>query len=334
MKSRSLLFTGVGQVELAEIELPDPAPDEVVVESVFTCISPGTELRCLAGKQNGNPEFPFIPGYALSGRVVGKGAAVKLAEGTRVFASGTRRVNRNRCWGGHVAHAVLPAAEVVPLPENIGWREAASAKLAAIAYHGVRLSHPYPHERVAVIGLGCIGRFSAHLHALTGARTLATDLSPRRRASAEAAGLEVRAPADPLATTFASEWPEGAEVVVDATGSGRALEQTAAMARTRPWDNQLHPQARLVLQGSYAADPVLPFYQLFGRELQALVPRDCQRRDIEAVLDLMARGLLRPETFIDEIDSPEKAPEVYAQLRDRPDERIGAAFRWRGDPGA
>lgn len=329
MHTRGLLFTAENQVSVADLSLPDPGPGEILVATAYSCISPGTELRCLAGLQIGAPPFPFIPGYALAGTVQAVGPGVSLPVGTPVFCGGTQHASASHCWGGHLAHAVLAADAAVPIPQGVPLLAASAAKLAAIAYHGVRLSAPQPHESVAVIGLGPIGRLSAHLHALAGARVVATDLSPARRAQALAAGLEVVAPTPDLAHAFSTVFPQGADIVVDATGAPPVLATAAALARDLPWDNLLHPPARLLLQGSYAGRPPLPYEEIFMKELRVLVPRDCQRRDLVAVLDLMARGLLRPAEFITDAGSPDHAPAIYAQLRTTPDALVTAAFSWQ-----
>lgn len=62
MQNRALLFAAPHQVSLGETTLPDPGPGEVLIETAFSCVSPGTELRCLAGRQVDRPPFPFIPG--------------------------------------------------------------------------------------------------------------------------------------------------------------------------------------------------------------------------------------------------------------------------------
>ena len=69
VKARALVATAVHQVEVRDIELPRPERDDVLVQALYTCISPGTELRCLAGQQRGTT-FPFIPGYAMVGKVI------------------------------------------------------------------------------------------------------------------------------------------------------------------------------------------------------------------------------------------------------------------------
>lgn len=332
MKTTCLLFTAENRVELGETALPEPGPGEIRIATAYSCVSPGTELRCLAGKQSGAPAFPFIPGYALAGVVEKAGPGTKLAPGTAVFCGGTQRSAQARCWGGHTGHAVVGEADAVAVPAGVGLLAASAAKLAAIAYHGVRLSRPQPHEAVAVVGLGPISRFSAHLHALAGARVVATDLSARRREQAAAAGLEVVAlgPGQSLREAFAGVLPGGADIVVDATGAPPVLAFAVELARDLPWDNELREPSRLLIQGSYAGRPPLPYDEIFMRELRVLVPRDCQRRDLEAVLGLMARGRLRPEGFVADAGAPAGAGGVYSKLRDEPDALVTAAFRWGG----
>jgi len=329
MQTRALLFTAPGQVSLVETHVPEPGPGEVLIETAYSCVSPGTELRCLEGSQAGAPSFPFIPGYALSGRVIATGPGVELAEGTAVFATGTSRASHTRLWGGHCGHAVVNANKVVPVPAGVDLADAATAKLAAIAYHGVRLARAMPDETVAVVGLGVIGRFAAHLHALGGARVVATDLSAARRASAEAAGLTTVDPGRDLRATFAPRLPEGADVIVDATGVPAVLGAAATLARSRPWDDRERPNVRLVMQGSYPDTIPMPYETLFRDEIVVLFPRDTQRRDLAGVLGFMERGRLQPTQFIPVAGPPATAPEIYRALRSEPDARVSALFDWQ-----
>lgn len=328
MHTRALLFTAPHQVSLSETTIPVPGPGEVLIETAYSCVSPGTELRCLAGQQVNSPPYPFIPGYALAGHIRQAGPGVSLAAGTAVFASGTLHAGHARLWGGHCGHIVTTADKVVPVPGGVDLAAAATAKLAAIAYHGIRLARAMPHETVAILGLGAIGRFSAQLHALGGARVIAADLSPARRASAESAGLATVDPGSNLPAAFARCCPEGADVVVDATGAPAVLGQAAALARPRPWDDHDHTQVRLVIQGSYPDTFVLPYDPLFRQEIAVLIPRDNQRRDLVSVLDFMARSLLRPSDFIPVVGSPAQAPDIYRALREEPDTRVSAVFDW------
>ncbi len=327
MKTHAILFTAPNQVALETVEIPAPEAGEVLIESVYTLISPGTELRCRAGKQDGLV-FPFIPGYTMVGRVIGRGAGVSLPEGTLVFCGGTGKADVNLAWGGHVAHAIQPEQGVYPLPEGIDPLHAPAAKLAAIAYRGVRLSNPRPHETVAVIGLGAIGLLAAQLHALSGARVVAADLSPYRVANAQKAGLEAFVPQGSLGEAFRQYFPNGADVVVDATGAPSVLKQAIDVARDKSWDDSLELGARVVIQGSYTGEFSLPYAPVFMKELSFYAPRDVQPRDIRAMLDVMARGKLHLDSLVSEVRAPESAPEIYATLAEPNAELITVAFKW------
>jgi 2-desacetyl-2-hydroxyethyl bacteriochlorophyllide A dehydrogenase len=247
MQTRAVLFTGVEAVSVGTVELPEPGAGEVLVENAYSCISPGTEMRCLAGKQP-NAAWPFVPGYSAAGRVIARGEGVALEVGTALMGA-------NRMWGGHTGHAVVSATGVFPLPENVDLLDASMTKLAAIAYHGLRHSNPLPHERVALVGLGPIGQLSARLHRLTGARVVAADLSSERVELARGAGVDAIQPTDGVAGAFREVFPDGADVVVDATGAPAVLREAIALARDSAWgDENLSIRPRLLVQGSYPAD--------------------------------------------------------------------------------
>jgi 2-desacetyl-2-hydroxyethyl bacteriochlorophyllide A dehydrogenase len=328
MRAKAILFTGVDRVEVGETEVPEPGPGEVLISAFYTCVSPGTELRCLAGKQQGAASWPFIPGYSLSGTVTDCGPDTTLRPGARVFCTGTARADRNLTWGGHVSHAVRREADIFPVPDGVSMLEASAAKLSAIAYRGVCLSRPLPHEVVAVVGLGMVGQLSARLHALSGARVVAADLSERRVEVARGGGVEAFVPRGDLAGSFAELLPEGADVVVDATGSPGVLPGAIGIARDTPRGDPPLPGARYIVQGSYPGDFSIPYQEAFGKELTFALPRDTRPRDIRVALDFMAHGKLRVPDLI-EPRPPEEAPDAYAALREAGDGPLTVAFGWR-----
>jgi bacteriochlorophyllide a dehydrogenase len=327
MKAKAIVFTGVNKVELQAVEIPEPGPGEVLLEALYTLVSPGTELRCLAGKQEG-ASFPFIPGYSFSGRVIACGKGTTIPEDTVVYCDGTKKSEINRLWGGHISHAIQPERDVYPLPEGMNPLWGVAAHVAGIAYRGVRLGQPKPHERVAVIGLGVIGMLAAKLHALSGAHVAAADLSPFRVWVAKKAGIDAVISKDILAEVFREVMPEGADLVVDATGQPAVLPQAIEVAKAKEWDDSAEPGARLIIQGSYENDFNVPYHSAFMKELSFYVPRDIQARDIRTVLDLMAHGKLNLEGIISEVREPESAPEIYQALADPDSRLITVAFKW------
>jgi 2-desacetyl-2-hydroxyethyl bacteriochlorophyllide A dehydrogenase len=327
--AKAILVTGVGVVAVGEAKVPEPGPGEVLVKAAYTCVSPGTELRCLAGKEQGSDQHPFVPGYSLTGVVEAVGDGVTLPIGTPVYCAGTGKCETRRQWGGHISHAVLAANGAFPLPDGVDLKQASLAALAAIAYHGVRLSRPQPHESVAVVGLGPIGQLSARLHAATGARTVGVDLAPGRVRALREVGVEaVEAGADMNAAVRAL-LPDGADVVVDCTGSPAVTAKAIELARELGWAEPFPTGPRFVVQGSYPDSFTLPYRGVFQREMTILVPRNRDATDTRTVLRLMATGQLRAVDLITETYRPEDAPEAYARLKDPNGGLLTMAFDWR-----
>jgi NADPH-dependent curcumin reductase CurA len=70
MIARAIVHEAPDQVSLREFELREPHGDEILIQTLYTCISPGTELRLLRSTPAG---MPFIAGYANVGRVIARG---------------------------------------------------------------------------------------------------------------------------------------------------------------------------------------------------------------------------------------------------------------------
>jgi len=122
--------------------------------------------------------------------------------------------------------------------------------------------------------------------------------------------------------------PDGADIVVDATGAAPVLPQAIEIARELGWDDSPLLGARIVVQGSYPDDISIPYQAAFMKEAHILVPRDMQPRDVRAVLDLMARGALRIDDLLAEVVPLDRAPDTYALLREAPDKLVTAVFAW------
>ncbi|MBK8049390.1 MAG: zinc-binding alcohol dehydrogenase [Anaerolineales bacterium] len=329
MQTKGILFTGINQVELGDIELPAVGPGQALVETVYSGISPGTELRCLAGKQPDAAPWPFVPGYSLAGRVQAIGAGVELKIGDPVFCTGSLVTSPTAMWGGHVGHAVRDGRDLLPVPKGVGLEVGAIAHMAGIAYHGLRLARPMPHEVVAVVGLGAIGQLSARLFAATGARVVAGDVSPTRVAVAQRSGIEAFGVEGDLVKGFKQRIPEGADIIVDATGAVGVLPQAIELARELPWADGPQHASRYVVQGSYPADFVVPYRAAFRKQLTFLLSRDMQYQDVRAVFGLLERGRLRLDDLVESVCSPADAAATYAELRDANGTLLLPVFAWR-----
>jgi bacteriochlorophyllide a dehydrogenase len=332
MKTRCLAFTAVNTVALTETTLCAPRAGEIIVETEVSGVSPGTELRCLAGKeiQLGTHSFPFIPGYSLVGKVLAGEGVDSALLGKRVLSTGCREGSSIRCaWGGHMGHVLVPAASVMVLPEAVSSVDAVILKLAAIAYRGVRLCRDLVGKKVAVIGLGPIGQMSARLFHLAGAEVHGFDLAADRVEVLGRAGVAGHLIQGDLGESVRRVLPTGAPVVVDCTGVAALLPQTTRLIADKPWDDSPLPGGTLVIQGSYGSDVALVPPDCFSRELTLIWPRDSQRADLEIVVNANAAGRLNLDGLVGGVFAPSECQEVYGRLVNRTSNLLTAAFDWR-----
>ena len=266
----------------------------------------------------------------MVGTVVKCGEKSRFKPGDRVFCSGTSKASLNRLWGAHCGQAIVPDTPSLPfpVPENVDLVDASLAKLAAISYHGLTLAKPLPHEKVVVIGLGPIGQLSARLFAAAGCRVVGADLSDSRVKVLCEAGLEAVSTREGLVPAVKKLLPDGADIVVDATGYAPLVKEAIGLLRELPWDGIAHSRRRYLFQGSYAGEVAIPYGDAFMQEVEFLVPRDTLPGDYVAVLDLMARGKLSARGIVGEVAPPEEAPRIYAAMQAGADGFMTAAFKW------
>jgi bacteriochlorophyllide a dehydrogenase len=325
---QALMMTPPGTVRLVDEPQPEPGAAEVLIAVAYSGVSPGTELRCLAGQQDGAPADGFIPGYQGVGRVAACPSG-RHAVGAVVFYKGTQRSVRPRVWGGHVAQAVVSGDAVWPVADEVPLPRYAFAKLAAIAHHGLQVAAITGDERVAVIGLGPVGFFAAQILAATGHTVTAFDLSPARVAAARGCGIDARV-IERAAPTASQVVAVGVpDVVIDCTGVPALLRELVAAGRDLPWSDHGMRGLRLVVQGSYAGDIIVPYGAAFTKELTLLVPRDHHDRDLEAALRLLECGRIGLPDDAVLIADPREAQASYTALQTSRDLPLSVAFRWQ-----
>lgn len=328
MQTKCILFSGVQQVTVDFAEIPAPEGDEVLLETAYTAISPGTEGRTLNGMQAGAGPWPLIPGYCLVGKVIACGPLATMKLGTYVFAGGTQRASRNRTWGGQVGHAVVSQSAVIPLGLGVDLVSASLTKLAAIAWHGARVSNSQPGETVAVVGLGVIGQLSARSFQARGANVVAGDLSKTRVEIAVKAGVDA-IHVDPSLSALKDKQPSGFNIVVDSTGVPAAFPSVLTLAKDLAWNNEPTSGAKVVVQGSYPDAFSVPYDACFRKELSIIFPRDTQKSDLTECAERIADGRLAVRDLVGAVLDPEEAPSAYERLRTDPS--VGTfVFRWNG----
>ncbi|WP_327400036.1 zinc-binding alcohol dehydrogenase [Streptomyces sp. NBC_01288] len=187
-----------GHGEIRDVVLPDPAEDEVVVRSLWSGVSRGTETLVFRGgvpeNQHATMRAPFqegdFPGPVKYGYlnvgVVEEGP--DALQGRTVF-----------CLYPHQTRYVVPASAVTPVPDSVPAGRAVLAGTVETAVNALWDAAPLVGDRIAVVGGGMVGcSVAALLGRFPGVRVQLVDADPARAKIAEALGVGFALPADAL----------------------------------------------------------------------------------------------------------------------------------------
>ena len=190
--SKPLAFWTVapGQGELRRETLPPLCDGDVLVRSLYSAISRGTESLVFRGEvppseyqrmrapfQQGDFPAPVKYGYINVGVVeAGCGAQAQALVGRRVF-----------CLYPHQQAYVVPATAVVALPDAVPSARAVLAANLETAINAIWDASPTLGDRIAVVGSGVLGALVAWLCArIPGTEVELIDVDPSRAALATA----------------------------------------------------------------------------------------------------------------------------------------------------
>ena len=129
---RAHSFGGPEVFRLDEIDDPVPGPDEVVIDMRAAGVNPAdTYMR------NGTyaivPDLPYIPGGDAAGVVSAVGADVKgFAVGDHAVVGTAMSMDLTGCYAEKIKR---PAREVIRLPENVSFAEAAAFGVSYTTAH-------------------------------------------------------------------------------------------------------------------------------------------------------------------------------------------------------
>jgi propanol-preferring alcohol dehydrogenase len=199
-------------LELQEVPVPEPAYNEVLVK-VASCGVCHTDLHAAHGDWPVKPTLPFIPGHEATGYVAAAGPGVTtLKEGDRVGVpwlhsacgqceyclSGWETLcphQTNTGYsvdGGFAEYLVAPAAFAAPIPDQLGFDEAAPILCAGVTtYKGLKETDAQPGDWVVISGIGGLGHVAVQYAAAMGYRVIGVDISNDKLDLARALGAEI-----------------------------------------------------------------------------------------------------------------------------------------------
>ena len=333
MSRQALAIVNVApnRVELQEVGLPDPGPDDVVVLTRHSMISNGTERSVLAGERGygraqglpSAPPFPQVGGYQKVGILESVGRNVRgLAEGDWVFATLGRIAFPEFPLAGHVGVSITHQRETIKLPAGLDPVAASGLVLTQVGYnHG---SRPPVRQgtRAIVVGDGLVGLWSAETLQARGARVLLIGRHDERlRTFAARAGSRTvnakLADADQAAAEFA---PGGAPVVVDTLTTTEALH---ASLRFLAHDGHV-VAGGYYIQGHHLID----YLQLTAREATLYAPGGWTRPRLQRTLRCVVQGRLRVLDNITHRWPVARAAEAYDLLVRRHQPFLAMVIDW------
>ncbi|QDV44197.1 Glucose--fructose oxidoreductase precursor [Stieleria neptunia] len=328
---------GSGETLLAEVPCPRRAEGGVLIQSVRSLVSLGTEKMLVdfgkgsyLAKARSQPDkvkqvlqkiktdgllttvdavrakldTPIPLGYCNVGVVAETSRQSRFAIGDRVISNGP-----------HAEMVSVPENLVAKIPSGVSDEAAAFTVVSAIGLQGIRLLQPTLGERIVVSGLGLIGLLAVQMLRAHGCEVLGIDFDDDKLKLAESFGaMTVNLAADQDPVLAAEHWTGGQGVdgvlVTASTKSDELIHQAATMCRKR---------GRIVLVGvvglnlrradfyekelsfqvscSYGPGRYDANYEQRGLDYPIGFVRWTEQRNFEAVLQLLDGGKIETESL-------------------------------------
>jgi len=297
IQGRRVVFQQKGVVAVEEFKLRQPEPNEVLIRTVSTLISTGTETAFLMALPNTPGVFPQYSGYSNAGIVDSAGTKVsQLRVGDRVVSR-----------GHHASYVLATEDTILKIPDGTSFDEATFFALSSIALQGIRKAHIELGDSVVVLGQGLVGLLALQLAKLSGAMpVIGIDLYNYRLSISLKHGADHVL--NPLKVDLEKEMNKvidgkGVSVVIEATGNPKVILTAFKLAGD---------YGRVILLGSPRGDTEVNFYREIHRKGISIIgahertrPRYesyhgwwTQKDDSSLVLKLLSRGLLRVRDLI------------------------------------
>ena len=263
-------------------------------------------------------------GYSLCGRVI------ETPDDSDYFKVGDLVACAGGGYANHADEAVIPVNLAVKLSDNVEPSNAAYATIASIALQGVRLAEPTIGETAVVIGLGIVGQLACQILKANGCRVFGTDLNEDQvklaleSGSVDQAAVSGRDSIPALVSDFTRGRGADMTIICAGTSSNQPVELAGDITRKKgrvivvgavgmdiPREDYYRKEISFAVSCSYGPGRYDPEYEECGIDYPYPYVRWTEGRNMEAVLDLMAKGSLDPSKVTTHTLTLEEAPEAY-----------------------
>lgn len=316
------------RAEFVEAEFGDLGPDEILIKTSRSLISPGTERAALTRIWD-DAWFRENPGYALAGEVIEAGRNV------RDFQAGERVITLKNHANRMVAST--DPWETLKIPQGVSNEEATFLPLASVALHGLRRAQITLGEPLVILGAGIIGQIAVQLAKMDGAsQVIVLDLAENRLEQARRYGADLTinpSQEDAQAKIFEATAGLGAPVILEATGNVRAIPEAIKLAAHG---------GRIICSGLTEGTTPIPFpMEFLARELSLIAAhqphcpvtenlywRWTQQANRKLLLELLAAGKLRVSELVTHRFPASGALEAYEQIKAFNKDMLGVILEW------
>lgn len=316
-RASQLWFTAPQCVEVREVGLSGPAPDQVLVKTHCSAVSAGTELLAYRGQLprsmtldssleslQESSDYPLQYGYACVGEVQQTGSTVDPAwKGRRVFS-----------FQPHASHFLARPGELKVVPDDLSAQAAAFLPNMETAVNLVQDGRPLIGERVVVLGQGIVG-------------LLLTALLARHPLGALVA-VEARPDRQELARRLGADTVIGPEEAVEQAGDADLIFEVTGQPEALNLAIGLSGYASRIVIGSWYGSKAVPIdlggtahrnrLQMITSQVSTVAPELGGRWDKERRFDLAWEMIRRvdPTQLVTHTMPLQEAGTLYQQLHD------------------
>lgn len=333
MINPTVVFPGPNVVVMEDRPIPQPSPDQLLIDTQYTMISTGTELTVLKGefvegsRWEHYGKFPFYPGYNNIGKVVGAGAGVDPEWIGKQVAT----------HGKHAKYVVSDTQSVRTVHRDIPAAAASFFALAEIAMNGIRRGQVVWGEAVIVYGMGLLGQLAVRFLRMCGAKPVfAVDISDQRlgKLPADVSVIPIRSDRDHL-VEIVRHHTKGrmADVVFEATGvSGLIPREFEALRKLGRFVVLSSPGGLTSFDFHDLCNS--PSFTIIGAHNSSHPPFESpdtpwtMKRHAELFFDLVADRGIDVEPLISHLEHYTKAAELYRMLLEHRANFMGVVLDW------
>lgn len=293
-------------LEVRHVPAPAPGPGDTLLAMEATGVS-FAEQQMRRGKYYDQPPFPFVPGYDLVGRVVATGPGVDRALTGRRYAALTKT-------GGWASHVVVPAADLVEVPDSVPSADAETLVVNGITAWQMlhRTAKVGAGDTIVVLGAnGGVGSTLVQLARIAGVRVIGTAARRHHDKLRDLGVTPVDYRAPDLHGRLRGLAPHGVRAVFDHVGGegivdsfrllapgGTLVSYGTAATRDVAGPSRapvLKLFARLLLWNALPNSRHAHFFNIWAGRRRTDAFRERLRTDLGQVFALLAAGSIQPQ---------------------------------------